>query len=77
MPDTKELKRKADDKESEDTPPPIIRLDDPIMKEYEESKRRLKKAAQDICLGEEDKDATVSALRKFAQKKQSSKIIKK
>jgi hypothetical protein len=77
MPDTKELKRKADNQESEESPSSIIKPDDPIMKEYEKSKRRLQEAAKNISLAEEDRDATVSALRTFAQKKQSSKIIKR
>ena len=72
MAGTKEVKRLADDRESS-----IIKRDDPLWKEYEESKERLKKAAKNICLDEEDKDATVSAMRKFAKKKQSSRIIKR
>jgi len=77
MPETKEVKRRADDQKSDQSPSSIIKPDDPLWKEYEASKRRLKKASEEICLDEESKDATVMAMRKLAQKKQSSRIIKR
>jgi hypothetical protein len=77
MPETREVQRKADNQESEESPSSLIRPDDPLMRQYEASKKRLKRAVEEINIDEDEKDATVMEMRKFAKKRQSSKIIKK
>lgn len=84
MPETREVPKKAADekdtdkvKKLDDQPSCFFRPDDPLIVQYEESKEKFKEAVDNVSPDEEERQKTVRAMRSFAKKKSSTKIIKK